>query len=92
MQMSQTLGTPSYHSDYEDKAGERGGKREKMASSGSRDKDRDSESAGGRATSSPGENRHFPMKTRSNQGAGPQTVTWLPSCLLVRGEGPGPRV
>lgn len=55
--------------------------REKTASSGSRDKDGDGESAGGRATSFPGENGHFPMKTRSNQGAGSQShmAAFLPT-------------
>lgn len=38
------------------------------------------------------ESGHVLGMTRSNRGQGPRTEgTWLPSCLLVRGECPGPR-
>ena len=64
-----------------------------MASSGTRDKDGRWQECWGEGHFLPTtENGHIPVKTRSNQGAGTQDrVAWLPSCLLVRGEGPGPR-
>lgn len=56
---------------------------------GSVDKDGDDRGAGGRATSSPGENGHFPMK--SNQGAGtPESYGYLSTYWSrVRAQDPG---
>lgn len=92
---SLALCSPSHHSNHGDRGGGRGegiGSL-RMVSSGTGDKDwRWQECCGERHFLPTAENGQVPMKTRSNQGAGtPDRAAWLSSCLLVRGEGPGPR-